>query len=75
MPIVSIKMAEGRPLAVKRKLVKDITDCIVRDLDVRPEWATVLLQEFPREDWATGGVLHRDKFGKGFGKKGTGGKR
>lgn len=71
MPIVSVKMAKGRSTAVKRKLVKDITDSIVADLDVKPEWVTVLLEEYPRQHWATGGVLHSDKFGKGFGKQGV----
>jgi 4-oxalocrotonate tautomerase len=31
----------------------------------------VLIEEFDRENWATGGELHADKFGEGFGGKGT----
>jgi 4-oxalocrotonate tautomerase len=52
MPIVVVKMAKGRSIEQKRKLVKAITDV------------------FERENWATGGQLHIDKFGKGFGKLG-----
>jgi len=33
---------------------------------------TVLIEEYERENWATGGELHADKFGPGFGKTGTG---
>jgi len=40
-------------------------------LDVKPEWIPVLIEEFDRENWATGGQLHSDKFGEGFGKKGA----
>jgi 4-oxalocrotonate tautomerase len=61
-------MAKGRPIEQKRKLVRAITDVIVNVLDVKPEWVTVLIEEFERENWATGGELHLDKFGKGFGK-------
>jgi 4-oxalocrotonate tautomerase len=31
----------------------------------------VLIQEYERENWATGGELHAHKFGPGFGKAGT----
>jgi len=70
MPIVVVKIAKGRSIEQKRKLVKAITDVIVNILDVKPEWVTVLIEEFERENWATGGQLHLDKFGKGFGKLG-----
>jgi 4-oxalocrotonate tautomerase len=69
MPIVNIKIAKGRPIQIKRKLVKEITDTVVKILDVKKEWVTVLIEEFDRKNWSTGGNLHSDKFGKGFGKK------
>ena len=70
MPIVVVKMAKGRSIDQKRRLVKAITDVVVDTLDVKPEWVTVLIEELDRENWATGGQLHIDKFGKGFGKLG-----
>jgi len=72
MPIVTIKLAKGRSIEQKRELVKAITDAVVSVLDVEPEWVSVLIEEFNRENWATGGELHIDKFGKGFGKQGNG---
>ena len=69
MPIISVKMVKGRTLAVKRKLAKEITDAAVKNLKVLPEWVNIVIEEYPRENWATGGELHCDKFGKGFGKK------
>lgn len=69
MPIVNVKIAKGRPIKIKRKLVKGLTDIIVKTLDVKEEWVTVLIEEFDRKNWSTGGKLHSDKFGKGFGKK------
>jgi len=71
MPIVSIKIAPGRSVEQKRQLVKEITNTVVAVLDVKPEWVTVLIDEVDRENWSTGGELHIDKFGKGYGKIGA----
>lgn len=71
MPIVSIKLAKGRSIEQKRQLVKAVTDAVVSTIDVKPEWVSVLIEEFDRQNWATGGELHSDRFGEGFGKKGT----
>ncbi|GAA0738384.1 2-hydroxymuconate tautomerase [Clostridium oceanicum] len=71
MPIVNVKISKGRSINQKKKLVKDITDVIVKDLDVYPEWVTVLIDEYDRENWASAGELHSEKFGSGFGKEGV----
>jgi 4-oxalocrotonate tautomerase len=70
MPVIIVKLAKGRSIQQKRKLVKAITDSVVSVLNVEPEWVSVLIEEFDRENWATGGELHIDKFGKGFGRQG-----
>jgi len=69
MPIVNIKIAKGRSIEQKKKLVKDITDVVVKDLDLRPEWVTVLIDEYDRENWASGGELHSEKYGLDSAKK------
>jgi len=51
--------------------VKAITDSVVSTLGVKPEWVSVLIEEFDRENWSTGGELHSDKFGSGRGCSGT----
>ncbi|MCP4118447.1 MAG: 4-oxalocrotonate tautomerase family protein [Desulfobacteraceae bacterium] len=71
MPVITIKIAKGRSIEQKRNLVESITDSVVSSLDVKPEWVSVLIEEFDRENWATGGELHSDKFGCGFGDSGT----
>ena len=71
MPIVTIKLAKGRTVEQKRYLAKAVTDAVVSTLDVKSEWVTVLIEELERENWASGGQLHSDKFGKGFGKQGS----
>jgi 4-oxalocrotonate tautomerase len=71
MPIITVQMAKGRPVEAKRELARALTDAAARILDVRPEWVTVLIEELERENWATGGELHSDRFGPGHGKAGT----
>lgn len=70
MPIVTIKIAKGRTTDQKRKLTKEITDSVVSILDVKPQWVSVLFEEFDRENWSTGGELHIDRLGAGYGKTG-----
>ena len=67
MPIVTIKIAKGRSLEIKRKLVASVTKAISTSLEMDSSYVTVLIEELERENWATGGELHIDKYGKGHG--------
>lgn len=69
MPIVSIKIAKGRSREQKRRLAQEVTDAVVKTLEVEPAWVSVLIEEFDRENWSTGGKLHIDKYGQGCGKE------
>lgn len=71
MPIVTIRIAKGRPIEKKRALVQAVTSAVAEHLDVRPDWVTVLIEEYDRENWASGGELHADKFGSGYGRTGS----
>lgn len=70
MPIVTISIAQGRTVEQKRLLAGAVTKAVVSTLGVKSEWVTVLIDEHDRENWATGGILHSDKFGPGDGKQG-----
>jgi 4-oxalocrotonate tautomerase len=72
MPVITIKLAKGRPVETKRALAAAFTKAAADILSVPPEWVTVLIEEYGGENWSTGGELHADKFGPGFGKAGTG---
>jgi len=71
MPVITIRIGKGRPIEKKRALVNAVTKAVAETLDVRPEWVTVLIDEYERENWATGGRLHADNFGPGYGKDGV----
>lgn len=71
MPIITIKLARGRSIEQKRQLVRALTAAAVQTLEVKPEWVSIVIDDYDRENWASGGELHADKFGPGFGSKGT----
>jgi 4-oxalocrotonate tautomerase len=73
MPVITIRLGKGHAIEKKRALAAAFTKAAAEILDVRPEWVTVLIEEYERENWATGGELHADKLGPGFGKAGTSG--
>ncbi len=71
MPIINLKMAKGRTEEQKQEFVEKVTDLAVDVLSVKPEWVTVIIDEYERESWASGGILHSIKLGDGFGKDGA----
>ena len=54
MPVVRVDMWEGRTEAVKEKLIKGITK-VFTEIDVSPEWVTVIINDIPKTNWGTGG--------------------
>lgn len=71
MPVINVKMATGRSREKKQELVAALTREAARILEVEPEWVTIIIDEYPRDNWASGGELHSVKFGPGFGRQGT----
>ena len=61
MPFVTVQIGKGHSIEKKRKVAQAVTDALVSALGTRPEWVTVHIDEFERENWAVGGVLHSDK--------------
>lgn len=57
MPVVTIRMAEGRTLEQKRILADEITAAITRTLGVDPERVTLFFEELRTENIARSGKL------------------
>jgi 4-oxalocrotonate tautomerase len=72
MPILNVQMIAGRSQETKQELVAVLTRETARILDIEPDWVTVVINEYTRDNWASGGELHSIKFGEGFGSQGTG---
>lgn len=63
MPIIQVNLLEGRTIEQKRKLVANITEAVVKSLDVTPDAVRIILQDMARHDYAIAGVLTVDKKG------------
>jgi 4-oxalocrotonate tautomerase len=61
MPVVTIRIAKGRPVEKKRALAKAVTTVVAENLDVPSERVIIIIDESDSEDWAIGGLLHADK--------------
>jgi 4-oxalocrotonate tautomerase len=61
MPYVIVYQLDGRPIEVKRRLVKEVTEAVSRVLSVPPGEVAVCIAELARENWAHGGVLAADR--------------
>ncbi len=63
MPIITVRMFEGRTIEQKRKLVAKMTDAVVQALDAKPEDVRIILEDMAKHDYAIAGVLVSDKKG------------
>lgn len=64
MPIINLKIAKGHSEEKKQKIVDEFTRTLVETLHIKPEWVSILIDEYEHENWASDGTLHSVKFGK-----------
>lgn len=69
MPVVTIQISKGRPVEQKRDLARRVTQVVAETLNLNSDWVTVLIEEYERENWASGGQLYADKFAAPPGKE------
>lgn len=56
MPLVEISMLSGRDPATKERIIRDVTDAVVRTSGAAPDEVTVIIHDVPRTDWARAGT-------------------
>ncbi len=61
MPLVIVKMLEGRSVEQKRRLAKELTNVVVKFTGVSEDQVDVIFEDYPRENWAKAGVLFADR--------------
>ncbi|MGB9881007.1 MAG: 2-hydroxymuconate tautomerase [Anaerolineae bacterium] len=61
MPLVIVKMLEGRSTEQKRRLAKDITEVVMKYTGVSEDQVDVIFEDYPHENWAKAGVLFCDR--------------
>ena len=62
MPIVRVEMLEGRSVEQKRELVQVYTRELARICGCSEASVTVVIDDVPKHNWASGGQLMADKF-------------
>ena len=60
MPLVVIEADEGRTVDQKRGLVKDITEAVCKNFNVKPEAVSILIHEGKKENRGKAGKLAID---------------
>jgi 4-oxalocrotonate tautomerase len=61
LPVVQVSVWAGMSKENKKKVVEGITK-VFEELGIPREAVTVIIQEIPQSNWATGGELHSEKF-------------
>ena len=57
MPIVNIKMLEGRTSEQKKELVTKVTQAVTEAVSVPPERVFIIIEDMPKHNFAQAGVL------------------
>jgi 4-oxalocrotonate tautomerase len=60
MPLVTIKVLEGRTVEQKRGLAKDVTDAIANNIGCPPEAVMIDIVDLKAENVSQGGKLFSD---------------
>lgn len=61
MPIVTIKMLEGRTDEQKRNLVEQVTQAVSETVSAPKENITIIIEDMKKENYASAGVRASDK--------------
>ena len=61
MPVITIRLMEGRTLEQKRELAKVISEAVSRIANTPLQGVHVIFENVPRADWSLGGVLFADR--------------
>ncbi len=60
MPLVTIKILEGRTTEQKRGMARDVTEAIVKNIGCPPTAVQIDIMDLKRENIAQGGKLMSD---------------
>jgi len=61
MPVINVKMLEGRTSEQKKQLVAAITKSMVNICNANPESTMVIIEDVAMNHWGRGGVMLSDR--------------
>jgi|YNPBryunderm2012_1023409.scaffolds.fasta_scaffold21231_2 4-oxalocrotonate tautomerase len=57
MPVVEIKLFEGRSVEIKKRIAKEVTEVLVKHLQIPEDAVIVIFEDIKRENFAQAGEL------------------
>ncbi len=57
MPVVEVKLFEGRSTEVKKKIAREITEILVKNLQIPEEAVIIIFEDVKKENFAQAGRL------------------
>jgi len=60
MPVLRVEMWEGSDNEIKKRLVKDLTQAMVKNTGCPEESVTIIISDISKDNWAIGGKLSSD---------------
>lgn len=64
MPVVNISMFEGRTDEAKQKIAKDVTESIVKNTGVDPNYIYIIFEDVATKNWAIAGEVYSETLKK-----------
>jgi 4-oxalocrotonate tautomerase len=61
LPVVHVNVWSGMSLENKKKVVEGVTR-VLEEIGIPREAVTAIICEEPKENWASGGKLHSERF-------------
>lgn len=61
MPVITIRLLEGRTQDQRRELAKVISEAVSRIANTPLDGVHVIFEDIPRDCWGRGGVLFSDR--------------
>ncbi len=60
MPIVRIELFSGRGKEIKKRIAEEITEVLVKNLDIPPEAVIIIFDDIERHNFAQAGRLSEE---------------
>ncbi len=61
MPVITIRLLEGRTLEQKREMTKVISEAVSQIAKTPLDGVHVIFEDVPRTNWGRGGLLFADR--------------
>ena len=61
MPVITIKLLEGRKDEQIKEMIKEVTEVVSRTVDAKPETISISVEEMRKDRYAVAGIRISDR--------------